>query len=374
MKSIIKCSVVLLCMLLSIFSINGADTIAVQFKQINIRVFIKPPGNLSTVKLKLNLTEMLDRSGFPAEYFMTVPTVFCRDKVCRIDSIKLFWNNIGEYGQFELRPGVTLEKALGKDFSSEDYIKLQQILLDSDSPLKDVDLDMSDESVEGVDARTGATTMNENSTVKGALWTTYTLWHFAHGDIVSIIKNKTAEACDLNQLIVYLKTGNFNYKRFAIQQLKIKKLFDSVTLNEIETAVNANANLTLDAIDYIELAPPTVYFSEIQKLYTSGNERQRVMYLNSLSKLYTIIPEDFFVGLFEQSVQSKSYQEIDKLFNIIESKSLLFMSLNPTVVELLENENKLVARRAYWYLTTQKLNETQNKKLELFKKQNAFLF
>lgn len=361
-------------LILSLLSMKGIEKEVQNMQQNFVAVAVDKPGSIPIQKLQLKLEEIKDESGIPKMYFMTVPTVVCRDKVCKIDSIKLFWNNIGVYSHFELKPDVTLEKAQGKVFSSDDYIKLQQILLDSDSPLKDVDIDMSDESVEGVDARTGATTMNENSTVKGALWTTYTLWHFAHGDIVSIIKNKTSEACDLNQLIVYLKTGNFNYKRFAIQQFKMKKLFDSETSIEIENAVSANMDLTLDAIDYIELSPPTVYFSEIQKLYTSGNERQRVMYLNSLSKLYTLIPEDFFVGLFEQSVQSKSYQEIDKFFNIIESKSLLFMSLNPTVVELLENENKLVARRAYWYLTTRKLNETQNKKLELFKKQNAFLF
>ena len=122
-----------------------------------------------------------EKEGAADQFYMDVKTVVCGDSQCRIDTVRIFWDELGMYDRLVLPKGIQLEKAEGEHFDQADYKKLDAILADKNCSLKEVYKEevVGTEATEGVDGISGATIiLNNKDYVKGAVWTCYTLWHW----------------------------------------------------------------------------------------------------------------------------------------------------------------------------------------------------
>lgn len=324
--------------------------------------------------IQLGLNEIKNKSGFTIAYSMKVPSVYCADVVCKIDTVELFWDNIGRYKSFKLSEGVQLEKSKGEPFTQNDYIKLNAILADSKSELKDLRLKPVADEAHDVDAIVGATTINANSTVKGALWTSYTLWHFVYGSAFEFIKDYSKKSFDNDQLVSFIKDSTETYPLFALEELKQRRAYDEYIIRIIIEQTLKGSLTIQNTLSYLENSTDLIYQKSIYQLYCSGNNYQRIQCLNSLKNSSYEINEAYLLTIFDKTIEFNSYQEIDVLLNIFEYRNFVSKHLNTLLFAELNSKNKLIARRIYWYLIKNEMNTTEIERLKNFKKENELFF
>ena len=171
------------------------------------------------------LVLVYDSAQFPAYFFRDIFTPVCLDSVCKPVRIKLFWDLLGNYLRYEVPPDEPLTKLNHEEFAPEDHERLQEILSNEQSLLKDFKMEeLVDRNTQklsdSVDAVTGATKNTVKSEViEGALYTCYTLWHLAHGTVVNEIQKLTREKLDNNMLHHFLGDTNFHYVYFALNEV-----------------------------------------------------------------------------------------------------------------------------------------------------------
>ncbi len=131
-------------------------------------------------------------------YHTTLRTSVCGDDLCQMVRLKLKWDLAGSYIDFDTLNGYPLTKNDHIPFTAADYKKLDQALQDNRSILGDKsEEELFDKSKnrysEKIDGTTGATSLEvKKIVVDGALYSTYTLWKMANGEIVGKLKNKTS--------------------------------------------------------------------------------------------------------------------------------------------------------------------------------------
>ncbi|WP_139062179.1 hypothetical protein [Ochrovirga pacifica] len=313
------------------------------------------------------------------EFYLDVDSVNCGENVCKVVTVRMFWDEIGRYTHYELQDGEGLEKKEGAPFTSEDYKKLEWVLQNKNSELahvfKDnlVTTDFIEHGAVDVDAVSGATsTVSPSETVEGAVWTCYTLWHWANGEIESQIKNITRKQFSEDDLIAeFLKNKDSDYKKFAIESFLFLGLKDTATVTEVvQQAVFSEYAVFKRAMDYIETIPAKHYYASVTYLFAKGDYKKRVACLNSVAKTNKGENTAYYNQLSKQ-IATFSYQEVEMFLSNLKQHQFSSDLLIEQLVNLLEADNFLIARRAYWFLLDEEenLHAKQKKKLKKFKKQ-----
>tara|TARA_R110000850_G_scaffold185609_2_gene311357 strand:- start:635 stop:1756 length:1122 start_codon:yes stop_codon:yes gene_type:complete len=315
------------------------------------------------------LVQLRGVDGQSDEFHMDVDSVYCGDHQCAVVPVRLVWDELGFYKRFELEPGIELEKGEGEPFLDTDYEQLHRVLSDRESTLWNVPVEQYTESSESeIDGVSGATViLGKSQYVAGAVWTCFNLWNWANGDVGSIIQEKTAEGCSLDELQRFLKNGSRRYKIFALEALTNRGSYDPDTLEIVLShSFEERYDLQRLILNYVENAGPNLYFSAIQDVLDEADQRLRVMCLGSLLMTDYEIPKGCCKRLSERLFTWDSYQEIDLLLKIVESKSGSDPAVVSRITRLLDHSNFMIAHRAYWFLIGQKLSLPEEEKLEAF--------
>lgn len=128
-------------------------------------------------------------SEIPFQYQSEINMPVCDDTLCANVVLKIYWDLAGNYSGFDTIPGKPLTKFDHKKFTAEDYQKLDKILRNRNSILRVLNNEeLVDKSVKikatTVDAITGATPKTiKEAVVEGAVYSSYTLWHFVNGAV-----------------------------------------------------------------------------------------------------------------------------------------------------------------------------------------------
>ena len=168
---------------------------------------------------------LVNENKNPVLYASKISTPVCADGECKFMNIELYWTLLGDYAGFNRYMELPLTKHDHDEFLDEDYLKLHQLLTDSNSILKRRTIDELVEKpkpdiTNGLDALSGATIAEvKESVVSGALYSCYTAWHLAHGNIKSKLKAYTKAVITEDILIDMLYSNNSNYQLFAINNL-----------------------------------------------------------------------------------------------------------------------------------------------------------
>lgn len=155
--------------------------------------------------------QVLDTNGLPAFYFQDVHQLPCKlEKVCELMHLRVYWDAWGDFLQIEMLEGHELTKLNHKPFSQKDYDKLHAILNNPNSGLKEADYrhltSAQTENQYHVDAVTSAT--NSSYTfdyIKGAVKTTYSLWHIVNSPVTDSIQAYTLRSLARNKETVCLQ-------------------------------------------------------------------------------------------------------------------------------------------------------------------------
>lgn len=314
-------------------------------------------------------------------FYMDVVSVYCGEDICKIDPVRLHWDRFGFYRKYSLKKGVKLEKAFGEDFTANDYDKLDKILKNKRSGLASLHKDELVQSLPSgntVDALSGATiTILKDDYVAGAIWTCYTLWHFANGDITRIIRDITGNSMSIEVLNMFIQTGNLNEKHFAIEQLQQKKAFDQMSINNILQLVSNQSasnqpNITTNqaVMNYVNTLPDAQYFNAINALINMDSNEIKLLSLQSLMASSLVAPTNYYDKLSEQVPKMALYQEVDLFLTLVNTKQVSSKQILANLSQLLSHKRFSVARRVYWFLSKQPINQEIQQALELFYQKN----
>ncbi len=179
---------------------------------------------ISPVKFDYQLIEI---NNIPESYRGEIITPVCMDGVCQRVHIIIHWDLLGNYRSYELPEGEQLTKAEHEPFSENDYKKLHEILSNYNSLLRDYDIrkllnETRVTKIQEADGYTGATTGTlQEHIVKGAVYSSYTLWHFVNGGIADTLRSNTiSNLLDDKMMIRFLASDNYNYHYAALDYLK----------------------------------------------------------------------------------------------------------------------------------------------------------
>ncbi len=329
---------------------------------------MEKPVEMTLVQSSCGFTESL-------EYYMDVESVVCGDSQCKIDIIRLYWDALGHYKCIELPENVNLEKAEGISFSQSDYKKLDSILSDRNSALKDVQKYevTGSETSEGIDALSGATiALDTKAYVKGAVWTCYSLWHWANGNTTNVIRNLTGDSMTIEALLKYLKKEPLKHKIFALEQLiRLKHRNAKVTHTVLQLARAQNQKLRKLVLQYIEQLPEKQFFTSIDSILKLNHEPASIAALRTLFESEKVPPDTFLDSLSNRVSDWDSYQQIDLFLNIIEKKGADTQKINDNLAPMLQRSDFLIARRVFWFLSKKKLSPQNKTDLLIFYDENA---
>src|SRR5690606_38066303 len=127
----IKILLTLVCISLSVCSLKGQSWFALQKEAQPLFTYTVN----DTLNFPIYLVEVPQNSAL---YFGThLTTNVCNDQVCLPIEVNLYWDLLGNYHHFSREDGVEFTKFDHDFFLQQDYERLQEILLDSLSALRD---------------------------------------------------------------------------------------------------------------------------------------------------------------------------------------------------------------------------------------------
>ena len=214
--------------------------------------------------------------------------------------------------------------------------------------------------------------LNNNDYVHGAVWTCYTLWHWANGDIYSIIRNITGEHLSTDNLIDSLGKENKRTQVFALEQINRRQNYEPKVIEVIKQNASSNDyELTKLTIKYFENASSEIYSKAMEEVLKKASQKQRLQYLNSILRSTNPQPKAFYESLSLNLIAWNDYPSINLFFKILENKNAKSSSMIEAVIPLLDNESFIITRRAYWFLSELELSEDVQEKLDDFYKKYA---
>jgi hypothetical protein len=331
--------------------------------------------------------------------------VVCAEGYCKIVTVLLSWDALGNYNSYSVADGSFLEKAVIPDenaqpkknvaedasseqnqdwaaFTEEDHAKLHQILGDRSSILKDQKLaDLTSyRDKSRVDAMSGATPVTvRESVVQGAALSSYHLWHWVNGEVVSIARELTHRNCSDEQLLEFLSSGDSQYSLFALEHLKRYQLVSESILSAVVEMMGRGRDSQIDSgLAYLRLALPDEkkLFRNLAQIFETASSTTRIHLLrlletelkSSAAKLDTLS-----VAL----AKTNNYHELHIFLGLAEHHKKVSEQILLLAARFLQSKNFFMARRAYGFLNKQILNESLSSQIEAFrikcKNENRFL-
>ena len=317
------------------------------------RIWVKHPGIEASKPQPYSLSQHLDERGQPVGYSMVVDSVICGDNLCKVVNVKLFWDPLGRYRRYAVADGSILEKALIDDeedsaeeeplleadigakpvrsedawaaFTEDDHAKLDRILSDQSSVLRSQALaDLTgyrDKS--RVDGMSGATPLTlKQSVVEGAALSSYHLWHWANGSVVSAARKLTQQSCSEELLRDFLVKEEPHSVLFALENLRLKEWFSPSLVQLVHQAMVVGEKEHIDlGLAYLTMALLDVdaLHDELALLFAELDGLGRLHLLGVLNEEPTI-SKDLLVKLSKGLKNLDTYYELHLFLGLVEKQ------------------------------------------------------
>ena len=328
---------------------------------------ISPPGStggfqfLTRDSILIDVYEYYDNAGLPEGYKARVTTPVCDDSLCYDANIILYWDLIGNFTRLQPVPGLPLTKADHVPFEIDDYENLSRIL----STKKPTFVYLSKEQLvtkTGMDGITSATVASvKKDMIEGAIYTCYTLWHIANGDIVFPMTENTLKNLDSRQIGKMLASGNSAYHYFLVENLP-KNLFGEYIPDLLKVSGQNGSYYASRIIDHItsaQLADSLVreavltnyiYFDQdtriqlIKKLSTTRlDDKTLTLLMQSLTSGQTQLNNQI-IQLTCMNVGEKAEGLLEELLQILTDRKIVVTDSSFEALQSVGSNNSAVNR------------------------------
>jgi hypothetical protein len=316
------------------------------------------------------------KNDIPLYYYKKVIGEVCLDKECRLLDIIVYWNITGRYLGFELPKGEFLSKNDHEPFSESEYQRLHTLLADSSIPLDAVSFEKLVEQPKDeqgtVDAVSGATSKSvAEMVVKGAAYTTYTLWNIVNGPTMDFVSELTEKQLTPALIDRILHSPDNNDKLWALDRIdSATKLTPDLARSLLEIIASDDFYLgysAIHAIDSVHLNA-TELQAHLFSMYTNANHSiqkelvKKLMQAPLLSSKVVVASVDLLNQL--------NGQQLDDLLKLYVKHGINDLETCKAVARILENENKYISKKASNFLiNVQADDEFIMERLNAYKKE-----
>lgn len=326
------------------------------------------------------LTQLSDEDGFPAGYRLTLVTHVCNDNQCLPVEVTMTWDALGYYTGLSYPPDKPLTKKEHVPFTAEDYAKLDRILRDQNSILRDWTLAFLEKPIEaasgenliaGVDAMTAPTPATvKDSVIEGAAYTSWALWHWANGPIVPKLRQMTEKKCTPAYLKRLLASED-RHADYALQYLIDHHATDARFVDDVARILERGQREQISqALVFLEGAIP-----DRQKFYVrliEASARMRAadcpIVLERLAADPALPPTT--LEALTEHLSELPYFPVHLILRILEQRKFVSGKTTAAVAALLDSSDFFVARRACEHLAGQNLPAEVRSRVEAFREQN----
>lgn len=226
--------------------------------------------------------ELKDENGYPLWFCRDIFKDVCITGECKMIDIWLFWDGVGNYLGIQLPEDEYLTRYDNTRFGPTDYVKLDIILHDRTSILRDLKqeeltIESGRKEYDAPDAISSATNPNlEDKMIDGAIYTCHTLWHTVYGPTRDKIIQIIDERINHEYIKLSLNHHNPHYVLWAMQMLSGNMAYHNSFYKKI-------ASLT-QSVDMMIAQAAIQYFQRDQ---LSGKEEQ----IELVSKVMDVDPQ-----------------------------------------------------------------------------------
>ncbi len=350
--------------------------------QVEHNLEIVHPGDASAKAVPHTLVQTFDAEGNPTAYSMWVDSVICRERVCDVVKVQLQWDALGRYQNYQVALGGELTKLDHVPFTQRDLAKLQEILRDTDSPLREVEKEAMiakappkpKEGGDGVAAVSQPTVLSlKTAVIIGAGYTCYDLWHWANGLVTQQIRDLSGQDSSAKKLLAYLSGNDQQEAYFALEYLAERKIDDpAVFAAVVDRCKRGDPSLVEPTLAYLRQAASSdqVYYDAIVDLFSVPDSKKRVLILEDLSASSQQAVAGFYDQLCDYLPGLESYFEVHRFLTLMEKQNSGSAKVAEKAAELLEHEKFFISRRAYWFLEKQKLSADLQKSVREYHSEN----
>lgn len=318
----------------------------------------------------------LDEDGIPVKYSREIITGVCIDGECRLVRIDLFWNITGRYLGFELPPGEFLSKTEHVHFTPQEYDRLHELLTDRNSALANYSLDelvpQKDSSSQKVDAVSSATIAAVlDYIVKGAVYTTYTLWHIVYGPAKREIEKLSTEILNPEIILKILKSEQLDDKIWVLNHMSdnielnpelLAEIMELISGKDVYLAERALHALKKEALNF-EVQ------NELVKVFMNSGFLQKRLIIQKLKEAEKLNPE--VTGLFSQNISQFNGILVKNTLEMFNYHQVEDETLNAQVAALLAHENRYIAAQAFRFLDSANVtNRKTQKQIEKYRRKS----
>ncbi len=203
--------------------------------------------------------ELQDENGLTIWFGRRIFKDVCISGECKMIRLSLFWDGAANYLGMQTPKGEPLTKSDHTLFEASDYEKLEGILRDTASILKELkqeELIIVPDSIDPykVDGYTAATQPAlAEVIVKDAVYTCHTLWHTVYGPPKDAIDKILEERLNEEFLAKMFASANPSYVSWAIKSIQKHPSYHETFYPTImELIESGNSDLTKQALDYFQ--------------------------------------------------------------------------------------------------------------------------
>ncbi len=299
---------------------------------------------VETDSIQYELWLLYDNNDQPDQFMAEIFTPVCYSNKCYPVYIDFYWDLLGNYQYYKVPKGERLTKNDHEPFNKDDYEHLQRILQNESSLLgeyaaEDLVSSTESESPTGVDAVTGATSKTiQNEVISGAVYSCYTLWHIAHGEINESILSHTESIYKEDDIVRFLESENHKYQYWALDKVFKGDLLDKEKYASPVLNILRGKNIFIS--QYLVEKLPIEMFT--------GKERQQWLW-----ETYLISPYRLQLSLLDKMKLIELEREVELL-----------------LIGQLENSNKIQKEKILAILNEQKLADEAKSALSALLEKN----
>ena len=186
----------------------------------------------------LDIYGVYNQKNVLEHYTSRIQSPVCKNNECYEVELDFYWDILGNFKKFQPLPDNPLTKLDHQPFTKWDYEHLHTILTDSSPPFMHLKkgqlIEEAPSKERGIDGISGATvTILKDYMIEGAVYTCYTLWHIANGDIEFQLAEYTKQ--NLQEALIHklLQSQETEVQYFLIENLKPK--YYELFLDELMT-------------------------------------------------------------------------------------------------------------------------------------------
>jgi hypothetical protein len=324
---------------------------------------------LLTISYGDSLYLVKTKQGIPIHYFKNELTEVCFDNECRLLDIVVYWNITGRYLGFELPKGEFLSKYEHEPFVAAEYERLNELLADPNLPLGNITfeklIELPETEQESVDGVSGATTPEVSKmVVKGAAYTTYTLWNIVHGPTRDLVSSLTEKQLSTDLMDLILNSPDITDKVWVLNRIDQNTELNPKLISSLLGIISGeDFFLAYSAINAIKSSHLNSDLLQVAlfSIYQEGDHSIKKMIIEKLMEAPHLTAD--IVKSSRKLLNTLNGQQLKTFLKLYSNFEVKDLATYKAMAEILKDDNRYVSQQAYKFLKGSHISNVELAKL-----------